>query len=127
MLQSRLRGGGQSSRSRHDHYPIPSARGEARVVCQREKQQRQEYACDNNVAHAQQIDVSDTRLMSGTINTTAAVFKLLPRLLPPMTYGKQNPNAIFEYNFIRILFEPGPSFSGGGRPENGIQKYSVEA
>ena len=96
-------------------------------MCQREKQQRQEYACDNNVAHAQQIDVSDTRLMSGTINTTAAVFKLLPRLLPPMTYGKQNPNAIFEYNFIRILFEPGPSFSGGGRPENGIQKYSVEA
>ena len=33
MLPSRLRGDRQGSCSRHHHYPIPSARGEARGVC----------------------------------------------------------------------------------------------
>ena len=49
-------------------------------------------------------------------------FRLVTRLLPRMTYGKTNPNAIFGSYFIRSR---APIF-GWGRPDSDIRKWKPE-
>ena len=85
MLQSRLRRGWQGSRSRHYLCPIPSARGEALGLCQRNAGNSKSSTSTPMIhvyvlrAHSGEIDVSDARVLC--LALPQYLYCLLPQYL----------------------------------------------
>ena len=125
MVQSRLRGEWQGSRSRHHHYPISSARGEARGVCQWIAGHSSSATSTPmiRVACSADICVWCVPCVLYYYSSTTAVSGLIPRLLPPMTMLKTKPGCHFRKG---VSSENGPAFSSGGHLENDIRKWKPE-
>ena len=121
LVQSRLRGEWQGSPSCHHHY-IASWRGPRCVPVGSGTQQQHEYARDV-VLIACSADRYQVCLMRVFVSWCYyCCFRLVARLLPPMTYGKPTPDAIFGYDFIRNE----ALIAGGSRPENNVRNWKSE-
>ena len=107
MVQSRLRGEWQGSRSRHHHYPIPPGRVEARRAWQRTAGHGNSSTCTPMIHVACSADrfVFDDAsvLCIVLLHSATTVFDLMP----PMTSVKPNPDAIFG---VGISSENGPFY-----------------
>ena len=112
MPQSRLRGEWQGSRSRHHHYPIPSARGDARGVWQWVSERS--TATRGHLSYVLLAQQMTCLLVSSTAVSAFYRTCCLPRRME--TRHDAIPDALFGYDCIRNW----TPLRGGGRPEHDI-------